>query len=322
MPRVTCVECAGEVVVDPSGRCPEGHLVGTEGARVEHAIGTGAPHPEEPEPWVATIAADEIDGGDASPDNAPPPARPAPVRAPGFATTAEAEAPADTDDLFHELQSLAEPSDQRPARSGNGATPAPAPATPPAAAEASAAAVPDGSDEHPAPTDPGDTPRPGGPAGPSASDDLNAASTPAGSDDDHRASDVAALEAMLQGFDDEPLAEVTELDAFRDAASAGHADGSPSRPATTTPEPPTRPGTSAPEQPPTDAPSAQPSPPPPPTSAPEQPSSAPAPAPDERPAEEPPQAAAGSAGLDLTNFTAKGTKVGGKGRGRHKRLGR
>ncbi|MFP4634916.1 MAG: hypothetical protein ACLFRD_03565 [Nitriliruptoraceae bacterium] len=320
MPRVTCVECAGEVVVDPSGRCPEGHLVGTAGARVEHAIGTGAPHPDEPEPWIATITAEEVDGGGPEPDGVPTAARPAPVRAPGPPATAEADDPADTDDLLHELQSLSAPADHRPAhtengsRSFNGSSSAAAPA-------ASAADTPAASAADTPATPAADTP-----AAPAADTPV----APVGSDDDHRASDVAALEAMLQEFDDEPLAEVTELDAFRNGTKAEHPDGSPSEPGSSTPgsappgtfsAEPTQPGSSTPEPPPAGAPT--PGSPPPPVSAPPQPPSTPAATADQPQSEEPrSDAAAGGDGLDLTNFTAKGTKVGNKGRGRRKRLGR
>lgn len=55
MSRVHCIDCGTAVVVDPTGYCPEGHHVGSAGARIEAAIGVAVPHPDEPEPWVATV---------------------------------------------------------------------------------------------------------------------------------------------------------------------------------------------------------------------------------------------------------------------------
>jgi len=59
--RVQCLECGIAVVVDPTGVCPEGHLVGGTGVRVAGAMGTDTQHPDEPEPWVATVVLDEAD---------------------------------------------------------------------------------------------------------------------------------------------------------------------------------------------------------------------------------------------------------------------
>ncbi len=61
MSRVQCTDCGIPVVVDPTGMCPEGHLVGAAGARVATAIGNGVPHPDEPEPWVASVELDPVD---------------------------------------------------------------------------------------------------------------------------------------------------------------------------------------------------------------------------------------------------------------------
>lgn len=61
MSRVQCLECGMAVVVDPTGICPEGHLVGRAGVRVAGAMGSAVPHPDEPEPWVATVVLDEAD---------------------------------------------------------------------------------------------------------------------------------------------------------------------------------------------------------------------------------------------------------------------
>jgi hypothetical protein len=51
--RVHCPDCEMAVVVDPNGVCPEGHLIGNAGRRIELAIGDHTPHPDEPEPWTA-----------------------------------------------------------------------------------------------------------------------------------------------------------------------------------------------------------------------------------------------------------------------------
>ncbi|MFP4312631.1 MAG: hypothetical protein ACLFS9_11715 [Nitriliruptoraceae bacterium] len=55
MSRVHCVACGMAVVIDPQGHCPEGHYVGSRGARVAAAMGSHTAHPEEPEPWVYLI---------------------------------------------------------------------------------------------------------------------------------------------------------------------------------------------------------------------------------------------------------------------------
>jgi hypothetical protein len=59
--RAHCLDCGDHVVVDPAGRCPEGHHVGVAGARIEGALGSHTPHPDEPEPWVARVDLDEED---------------------------------------------------------------------------------------------------------------------------------------------------------------------------------------------------------------------------------------------------------------------
>lgn len=59
MARVHCPDCEMAVVVDPNGVCPEGHLIGNAGRRIELAIGDHTPHPDEPQPWSAVIEAAE-----------------------------------------------------------------------------------------------------------------------------------------------------------------------------------------------------------------------------------------------------------------------
>ncbi|MCA1782148.1 MAG: hypothetical protein LC679_08240, partial [Intrasporangiaceae bacterium] len=48
------------VVVDPNGRCPEGHDLGPAGERIEKSLGRAEPHPDEPQPWIAILDADEV----------------------------------------------------------------------------------------------------------------------------------------------------------------------------------------------------------------------------------------------------------------------
>ncbi len=59
MARVHCPDCEMAVVVDPNGVCPEGHLIGNAGRRIELAIGDDTPHPDEPQPWSAMVEAAE-----------------------------------------------------------------------------------------------------------------------------------------------------------------------------------------------------------------------------------------------------------------------
>jgi hypothetical protein len=108
--RAHCLDCGDHVVVDPAGRCPEGHHVGIAGARIEGALGNHTPHPDEPEPWVARVDLEEEDLGPAS---AAAPAREIrPLSAPGsdLPTAGAAATPpaARPDDLLRELQSLGE----------------------------------------------------------------------------------------------------------------------------------------------------------------------------------------------------------------------
>jgi hypothetical protein len=103
--RAHCLDCGDHVVIDPAGRCPEGHDVGTAGARIEGAMGSHTPHPDEPEPWVA-----RVDLGEDAPSEAPeaipvreirPPSVPVIDAAPG-----EVAATVRPDDLLRELHSL------------------------------------------------------------------------------------------------------------------------------------------------------------------------------------------------------------------------
>jgi hypothetical protein len=104
--RGHCLDCGDQVVIDPAGRCPEGHHVGALGARIEGALGSGTRHPDEPEPWVARVEiADDPLPAVAAPvrEIRPPAAPPAPA-----ATASSPPAAARADDLLRELHSLAE----------------------------------------------------------------------------------------------------------------------------------------------------------------------------------------------------------------------
>jgi len=136
VPRVSCVECQGPVVVDPQGRCPEGHFVGTSGARVEQAMGNSSPHPDEPEPWVYTILPEHLEGDAApltgrraatAPIGHPREARP--VQVPGMAATAVAEKDPAADALLRELHSLGALDDLAEERESAAEQPPPPPAT-------------------------------------------------------------------------------------------------------------------------------------------------------------------------------------------------
>ena len=119
MPRVPCPACATDVVVDPLGRCPEGHEVATAVDRVTSAIGTATDHPDEPEPWTAIVEPEEVDD-DAMAE--PPPIqvrRPEPVRAPGH-DPQPLDAEVDADDLLSELHSL---TDLTPSHDANSVSP-------------------------------------------------------------------------------------------------------------------------------------------------------------------------------------------------------
>jgi hypothetical protein len=100
--RVLCIDCATTVIVDPVGRCPDGHLVGAAGARIETALGSDIQHPDEPVPWVAQVV---LDAEPTSEIEAPRPIRP--VTVPGV-DLGDADGPADSEELLRELHSLSE----------------------------------------------------------------------------------------------------------------------------------------------------------------------------------------------------------------------
>ena len=117
MSRVHCLECGGQVVLDPRGVCPEGHHVGASGARIEQAMGHEVAHPDEPEPWVYTIDPSELSaaGARANGANGPGswglgqngtgPREARPVHVPSFGDEASESSGAES--LLRELHSLA-----------------------------------------------------------------------------------------------------------------------------------------------------------------------------------------------------------------------
>jgi hypothetical protein len=148
--RAHCLDCGDHVVIDPAGRCPEGHHVGTAGARIEGAMGSHTPHPDEPEPWVA-----RVDLGEDAPSGAPEAIPVREIRPPSVpvidAVPGEVAATVRPDDLLRELHSLG---DFDGSSSTNRAAPAAA-ATPPVVPPAPvrpAAATPPVSAPVPAPT--------------------------------------------------------------------------------------------------------------------------------------------------------------------------
>ena len=292
MARVTCIDCGDEVVVDPAGRCPEGHLLGPAGSRVEHAIGTDAPHPDEPEPWIATIDPAEVEGQVAdSPAAANGDARVArPVQAPG-PSAASANGAVDTDALFNELHTLSELSGDAPPHTLNGNHAAQPATTTPAPARAP--------DDHAEPHRPSPAPgRPAAPVEPAPTPPADAAATgPAtaprrDADTAAELSDLASLEAMLQELSESP-GQATGTDATRDADAD---DGSRPPPTVATP------GVEIPSAPPAHARDRA------------EPTTPPPPPPGPAPRDAAPSPPTGDDSLDLSNFTAKGRKVSGKGR--------
>jgi hypothetical protein len=285
--RVQCRDCNMEVVVDPTGRCPEGHLVGVAGERIAGSIGEGPRHPDEPEPWVGRVVIED-DGPDE------PVAEVRSIRPPSLAVRDDAPVADDTgnDGLLSEFASLGE-------------DPGPAPRSRPeelASATDLEAAVHQlsGSVEAPAP-----------PA-PSSSDDASAdldelehftppPAEPAASNG-HHGNGHAPAPAPVSA--PSPAAEEEEDDDARWQALADVAAL-----AKDVPEPSLRFGQASATS------SPSPAPPPPPAAPPAAETRGP-----ERGVEAPRGHRDDRPGLDMASFTAHGTKVGG--RGRRRRFGR
>ncbi|WP_052664450.1 hypothetical protein [Nitriliruptor alkaliphilus] len=132
MPFAHCTDCGAPALIDPSGRCPEGHEVGHAGARVAAGIGTSVPHPDEPKPWVGVVDIDPIliDSQPPQPRVALPPSLPASRdTTPAAATEAVAPAAESSDDLLrvlHDLGDLGGLGSDGPAVAPPRPTPAPA----------------------------------------------------------------------------------------------------------------------------------------------------------------------------------------------------
>jgi hypothetical protein len=374
--RAHCLDCGDHVVVDPAGRCPEGHHVGVAGARIEGALGSHTPHPDEPEPWVARVELEEDD----LPAAAVPAREIRPLSVPGsdLPTDGAVTPPAArADDLLRELHSLGELGDLAAPSGASGARqrpdastpttrpPVPTPTgsapdlgSPPEVWTASAAAPPPASSPAPsgrpafdeltaleaavqALTVDRDTAATNGHAtnghasttGRVDTDDLassNGHASPDGqASSNGRASSTGRAETSREAAPSATppsgasgraiAAQLDEL--FAEASAAGVPPGEP---ATTTPTPSDAATGAAPERWSVLADVAElaehrPAPPVPPA-----PSGEPrpeaaiptAPPAEAAPAEPPPPAPAADAGIDLANFTARGKRVGSKGKRR------
>ncbi len=163
MPFAHCTACGSTALVDPSGRCPEGHEVGANGTRLDTAIGSGGRHPDEPVPWVGLV---DVDPEPVPLVTAPRVARPpTPVadRRPAGAI------PPAHDDVFRELHALGDLGDlgsggqpTTEVNDGPSATPAPVATSAPVATTPPPAPV--ATPATPAPVPP--TPAPPAPAPP------------------------------------------------------------------------------------------------------------------------------------------------------------
>jgi hypothetical protein len=106
VPFAHCIDCGSSALIDPSGRCPEGHTVGAAGARVAAAIGSATPHPDEPQPWVhqVQLAPEVVDAAPPEPRTVRPPSVPTAPEPERFAGPRADQAA--TDDLMRELHAL------------------------------------------------------------------------------------------------------------------------------------------------------------------------------------------------------------------------
>lgn len=125
MPFVHCEACAHHVIVDPGGICPEGHRTGVvsprtrlggglaggvDGGQVASAMGTRLDDPDEPQPWIGRVEADEVaEYHDPQPAGAERPIRPlaAPAEpANGARPAPEPRPEVDREAMLRELQAL------------------------------------------------------------------------------------------------------------------------------------------------------------------------------------------------------------------------
>jgi hypothetical protein len=138
VPFAHCIECGSSALIDPSGRCPEGHTVGAAGARVAAAIGSARPHPDEPQPWVRQV---QLEPGLV--DEAPVEPRTArPLSVPSAPEPSPRQDQASTEDLMRELHALGDLGDLADLAGTSTPAAAPAPAAPAPAAPAPATPAP------------------------------------------------------------------------------------------------------------------------------------------------------------------------------------
>lgn len=215
MPFVHCIDCGTPAMIDPSGRCPEGHTVGAAGARVAAVIGSNTPHPDEPQPWVGVV---EPEAGPAATGESRA-ARPPSVPGTGAQAPVPPPPPEDLLRELHALGDLGAASDAAAAASEVPSTPAPpSPPAPPSIDAPSASPSLD------APSAPTPTAASSPPPLPATPEPVSASpGTPAPASSSDEASDLDALANLA--------AAVRTLD-DRDAASPS--EGSPPPPATTT----------------------------------------------------------------------------------------
>jgi hypothetical protein len=374
--RVQCLECGIAVVVDPTGVCPEGHTVGGAGVRVAQAMGTDSVHPDEPEPWVATVVLDDAEVGPAA---RPRTIRPVPVAGADAATAEEHDAATDHESMLRELHALGDLHDTppRPAvpQIARDTPPGPAAGTAfPAPADPGAPTAPPVTSAAPEPPPPREqvaegfaelsaleaafhalgydeetTLRGGTPAAPAPAAPAPTADTPTTSASPVAAPAPASVPTPIATPTPAPhtptpaphtptpaphddLADFEDLFAAQDAPAPGArvaASAPAARPDLTYDPAPSSagPATPTPVDPVQQVPVQRaPTPPPPPVQPAPPPAPAPAPVPEDVTApmasvaqERPPSS---DASLDITNFTARGGKVGAGRGGRRKRFGR
>ncbi|MEX2549803.1 MAG: hypothetical protein WD638_06225 [Nitriliruptoraceae bacterium] len=312
--------------MDPQGLCPEGHYVGTAGARVEQAMGSSAPHPDEPQPWVYTILPGEGEmttvpshgGPGASAVNGQP-REARPVAAPGMVATDDGDDPA-ADALLRELHSLSaldELADERQ-------RPDEEPPPPPVTEETSRAPAPEVRPSPPPRPDPGSIadafaelsaldaaqePQSSSPPAPSMRSAPQPSAKPPRPDPSPTETSPAA--GPPAEAEDEAEDALTSLfGAVEPPPTPAAGDGRATDATSGTPAPEARRGAlrAVPSQPPA---------PPTPAPSPSEPADG---APEEAPdAEKASSSAPPAATIDLTSFTAKGRAVGRNGRGKGRR---
>lgn len=210
MSTAYCIACASDMVVDPTGRCANGHEVGRDGNRVAAALASNVPHPDEPEPWVGQVVLDD------SELPAPEPVTPRPVAppsVPGITPSADAAARAQ-DDAMSELSALSDLAallDQTPA-----AMPAAQPLPTPSPGPVPSSTVPASTPPPPAPSSapsPGPAPAPhAAPAAPApVAQDAAGWGTGSGRSALDELADLEAAMQQLTAAEDPPAPFVQKL---------------------------------------------------------------------------------------------------------------